>query len=195
TYRELTHRRDLTGAELSSLAERFRTALAPLVESGKLACILAQFPWSFKATSENTEFLAALREVFPGLHLVVEFRNAEWVREEIFAFLRDFELGFCCVDEPRLPGLFPPIARATSAIGYVRFHGRNAAKWWRHAEAWERYDYLYSQTELGEWVPRIRALARETESTLVLMNNCHAGHAARNALQLRRMLGGPSSAD
>jgi len=190
-YRDLTHRRDLTGAELSSLAGRLRAALAPLAERGKLACLLAQFPWSFKATSENTEFLAALREAFSGLPLAVEFRNAEWVREDLFVFLRDFDLGFCCVDEPRLPGLFPPLARATGPVGYVRFHGRNATKWWRHSQAWERYDYLYSQAELGEWVPRIQALARETASTLVLMNNCHAGQAALNALQLRRMLGIP----
>lgn len=188
-YKDLTHRRDLTGAELTECAKRFRAGLQPLLAQDKLGCVLAQFPWSYKATSENFEFLAALREELSDLPLVVEFRNLEWVREETFSFLRDFKLGFCCVDEPRLPGLFPPIALATSDLGYVRFHGRNAAKWWRHEEAWERYDYEYSQAELEEWLPRIRRLSEETTQTFVLMNNCHAGQAARNALQLLALLG------
>ncbi len=43
--------------------------------------------------------------------------------------------GFCCVDEPQLPNLLPPLAAVTSKIGYVRFHGRNSAKWWQHERA------------------------------------------------------------
>jgi len=187
-FRDLTHREDLTGADLTRLGDDFRKALAPMVDQQKLGCILAQFPWSFKATPEHTEYLAALKEALPGLPMVIEFRNVEWVREEVFQFLRDFGLGFCCVDEPRLRGLFPPLALATSELGYVRFHGRNAAKWWRHEEAWQRYDYNYSEAELEEWLPRIRRVAAETERTFVLMNNCHAGQAVQNAIKLQALL-------
>jgi hypothetical protein len=28
-------------------------------------------------------------------------------------------------------------------------------KWWRHDEAWERYDYTYGDEELQEWIPKI----------------------------------------
>ncbi|MGE5598853.1 MAG: DUF72 domain-containing protein, partial [Bacteroidota bacterium] len=187
-YQELTHRRDLAAGELQRLADEFRQALAPLQDAGKLGCVLAQFPWGFKAFPENLEFIAALRQVLPGVPLVIEFRNAEWVKKETFLFLRDFDLGFCCVDEPSLRGLFPPIAVATSSIGYIRFHGRNAAKWWRHKEPWERYDYLYSPEELRAWVPKIRTVAGSTAQTYVLMNNCHAGHAAVNARMLQTIL-------
>ena len=191
-YREFTHRPDLTGRELDRLAGEFKEALAPLREAGKLACLLAQFPWRFRPKAENTEYLAVLREVLADLPLVIEFRTADWVRKEIFDFLTDFNLGFCVVDEPRLPGLLPPVVRATSDLGYVRFHGRNAAKWWQHNAAGERYDYLYSEEELAEWVPRLRELERQTSSTFVFMNNCHAGHAVRNALLLKTMLSGNS---
>lgn len=187
-YKELTHRRDLLADELTRLADAFRHALEPLQEAGKLGCVLAQFPWSFRATPESLEFIAALQASLPGLPMVIEFRNVEWVKKETFVFLRDFGLGFCCVDEPRLRGLFPPLALATNTIGYIRFHGRNAAKWWRHEEAWERYDYDYSQAELAEWIPRIRKVSARTERTFVLMNNCHAGYAVQNALRLQAML-------
>jgi len=188
TFKDLTHRRDLTGPDLQKLAADFRSALRPLQEEKKLGCVLAQFPWSFKSTTENSEFLAALRDVLPDLPVVIEFRNVEWVRDETFQLLRDFELGFCCVDEPRLRGLFPPLALATSHLGYIRFHGRNGAKWWRHDEAWERYDYNYAEAELKEWVSRIREVARLTTQTFVLMNNCHAGYAVVNARQLQALL-------
>ena len=189
-FKDLTHRRGLTGLELRKLAADFRSALEPMQDGEKLGCVLAQFPWSFKAVPENSEFLAALRSVLPDLPLVIEFRNVDWVRDETFQMLRDFDLGFCCVDEPRLRGLFPPLALATNGLGYIRFHGRNAAKWWQHEEAWERYDYNYAEGELKEWVPRIREVARATTQTFVLMNNCHAGYAAQNALQLQALLAG-----
>ena len=90
-----------------------------------------------------------LPERLAPLPLVAEFRNREWLSEETFADLRRQGVGFCCVDEPRLPGLIPPVAEATSEIAYVRFHGRNAAKWWEHKEAYERYDYTYKRGGAG----------------------------------------------
>jgi hypothetical protein len=40
-----------------------------------------------------------------------------------------------------LPGLLPSLVVATGPIAYVRFHGRNAAEWYQHEQAWERYNY------------------------------------------------------
>ena len=189
TFKDLTHRRDLPGAEMKGLAGQFMTALSPLRDAGKLGCVLAQFPWSFKASPENFEFIAELQSALTGADLVIEFRNLDWVKEETFSFLRDFGLSFCCVDEPGLLGLFPPLGLATSEnLSYIRFHGRNSAKWWKHEEAWERYDYHYSQAELTEWLPKIKDLAGKTRDTYILMNNCHAGYAAQNAKLLMTLL-------
>ena len=166
----------------------FLTALTPLREAGKLGCVLAQFPYSFHLTSENRNYLARLRAGMGELPVVVELRNANWVRDETFELLRTLQLGFCCVDEPQLRGLMPPIAVATGPVAYVRFHGRNAAKWYDHDEAWERYNYSYSENELREWVPKIRELDTQVPLTLVYFNNHYVGQATKGARDLTQLM-------
>jgi uncharacterized protein YecE (DUF72 family) len=183
-HKDMTHSEDF----LPESFRAFRAALEPLTEMGTLGCVLGQFPWSFKATPDNRDALERFRAELADLPVVVEFRNSGWVTEETFELLRDLEFGFCCVDEPRLKGLMPPVVRATSPIGYVRFHGRNAAKWWQHQHAYERYDYLYSEEELSEWVPRVRELAEETERTYLFFNNHYEGKAGQNAQMMAQLL-------
>jgi uncharacterized protein YecE (DUF72 family) len=181
---ELTHERE-------GNAEAFPTfvqAMTPLIERGKFGCVLAQFPYSFHPSAENRAYLKAFREWMSDLPVVVEFRNAQWLTPQTFELLEEHELGFCCVDEPRLKGLIPPIAKATSRVAYVRFHGRNARKWWQHDEAWERYDYTYSPEELQEWVPKIKELDAQAEQTFAFANNHWQGQAVDTARQLRLLL-------
>ena len=184
--RTLTHERDKATPEEFA---RFVEGVQPLIAEEKFGCVLAQFPYSFHATPENHGFLRRLREGMGELPVVVEFRNARWLTDETFALLREQGLGFCCVDEPRLKGLIPPVARATGPVAYVRFHGRNAKKWWRHDEPWERYDYTYSDEELREWAPEIRGLAEEAETVYCFANNHWEGQAVSTARQLGLLLG------
>ncbi len=180
----MTHQRNATQADFDD----FIAALSPLREQGKLLCTLAQFPWSFKLNQRNVDYLKHLRLMLPDLPVVIEFRNDTWMRDETFAFLREADFGFCCVDQPRLKGLIPPVTELTSSIAYVRFHGRNAKKWWRHDEAWERYDYLYSREELAEWVPKTAELASASEATCVFFNNHYSAQAVQNAMEFAEML-------
>lgn len=180
----LTHRREGT----TSALPLFREALRPFEEAGILGCVLAQFPYSFRNVPENREHLLRLRDGFNPIPLVVEFRHRGWIREEVFRLLMEHAIGFCSVDEPKLPNLPPPVVKATSQIGYVRFHGRNQASWWEHKEAWERYDYLYSEEELKEWVPKIKTLAQATEKCFVFFNNHPKGQAIQNAQMMIRLL-------
>lgn len=175
----------------------FVEALRPLREDGKLACILAQFPHSFRPSPGAWEYVAALRDGLAGCPVVVEFRHKSWVSEETFTRLKDLGLGYCCVDEPKLSGLMPPTIRATGPVGYVRFHGRNAAKWWNHEAAWERYDYTYPENELGEWIPGLGELAAATDVVLVYANNHYRGQSVEALRTLRKLLAetwGPSHA-
>ncbi|HBV98409.1 MAG: hypothetical protein JL50_20230 [Peptococcaceae bacterium BICA1-7] len=183
-YQSLTHQRSDNRQDFALFAE----ALQPLVEAGKLGCVLAQFPQSFRLSGANVAYVKDLAKGLEGLPIVVEFRHGEWVREDIFLFLTEQGLGYVCVDEPRLKGLMPPESRATSKIAYVRFHGRNSEKWWNHKESYERYDYLYSKEELAEWVPGISGLARRAETVYVSMNNHYRGQAVVNGRMLRDML-------
>jgi len=181
---ELTHGRE----ENQDAFRQFIEALKPVQDAGKFGCVLAQFPWSFRPSPENRTYLEFLRQQFGDLPVVVEFRSAGWITEETFDLLCRLRLGFCCVDEPRLKGLIPAVARATGPVAYVRFHGRNAAKWWKHEQAWERYDYTYREEELREWVPKIRDLAQGSETVYVFANNHWQGQAVTTAKQLRMLL-------
>jgi uncharacterized protein YecE (DUF72 family) len=185
-YRSLTHE---AGSENERDFAVFLASLQPLLGSGEFGCVLAQFPTSFHNTPENRSYLAAFRDWFAEIPLVVEFRGREWLEGAVFDYLREREIGFCAVDEPQFKSLLPPVAVATSPIGYVRFHGRNYQKWWKGGEGGkERYDYLYKQEELEEWVPKITQVAAETQRVYVFMNNCYQGQAATNAVEVRELL-------
>ena len=182
--KQMTHERE-NNAEVFKV---FQEMLRPLIERGKMGCVLAQFPNSFRFNARNRDYVEGFREKMGDLPVVIEFRNAGWLREDVFSWLRRYELGFCCVDEPQLPKLLPSIAEATSKIAYIRFHGRNKEKWWQHEHAYERYDYTYSPEELEEWIPKIRNLDQTAEKTFVFANNHWRGQAVSTIRQLRMML-------
>ncbi|MDP2871035.1 MAG: DUF72 domain-containing protein [Bacillota bacterium] len=192
-FRGMTHELPEDPGDIPATFHQFLEALRPLHDNGKLGCVLLQFPWAFRCGGDSREYLETCAELLRDVPTVVEFRNSEWVadpvREDVLGDLRRMGFGFCAVDEPRLKGLMPPLAATTSPIGYVRFHGRNAAKWWKHEAASERYDYLYTAAELSEWTGKIERLAQETDKTYVFFNNCHAGHAATNAAMMAGLLG------
>lgn len=183
-YKSLTHERSNNAKDF----KEFTGALKPLAGAGKLGCVLAQFPQSFRLTGGNVAYLREIGRQFEGFAVSVEFRHREWLREDIFDFLSAQGLGFVCVDEPQLKGLAPPVARVTGPVAYVRFHGRNYEKWWNHRESYERYSYLYSEEELGEWVPKIMNLARQAPKVYISMNNHYRGQAVINARMIRDML-------
>lgn len=180
----MTHERSATPQDYVEYLE----ALKPLQAENKLACILAQFPFSFHNAQANRAYLSRLREGFGEVPVVVEFRNVEWIKDAVFALLRTLHLGFCCVDQPRFESLVPPVAVATSDWAYLRFHGRNSDKWWEQEEAWQRYDYTYKREELAEWVPKVQKLATQAKHTAIFFNNHYSGQAPTNALQFEEML-------
>ncbi len=166
--------------------KKFRYGLSPLIEEKKLACVLAQFPYGFFPNRENLGYLQEFKEEMGDIPLVVEFRNKSWLKEETFQLLEKKEVGFCVVDEPKLPQLMPYYPRATSEIGYFRFHGRNPN--WFNVPLKVRYDYLYREEELKEFVPGIQDISRRTAKTLIFFNNCYSGSAAKNAAQMAKLL-------
>ncbi|NPV52672.1 MAG: DUF72 domain-containing protein [Firmicutes bacterium] len=185
-HKSMTHEVDLKAPQ--EAFKQFLMGIAPVIESKKIGCVLLQFPWGFKNSPENLDYIRRLPELIPEIPIVVEFRNISWLKEDIFAVLQAEGLGFCAVDEPRLRGLVPPIIKVTSRVAYIRFHGRNAEKWWKHEQPWERYNYLYSEEELKEWIPRIKHLDSLVDITFVFFNNCHKGHAVKNASILQAWL-------
>jgi uncharacterized protein YecE (DUF72 family) len=183
-HRSLTHE---VGESLPADIRTFREGIGPLVESGRLAAVLLQFPYSFHYTPDSRRHLAVLCEAFAGLPTAAEFRGSEWQRESVYEGLRKWNTAFVNVDAPRLQRLPDPGEQATSELGYARFHGRNRAAWWQGDNA-TRYDYLYSAAELEEWVPRLERLLARVKLALVIFNNHPGGQAVVNARQLAARL-------
>jgi len=167
----------------------FFECLEPVRRSGKLGAVLAQFPGSFRPNRDALGRLELLRREWPGIRLVAEFRHRDWQKDSVLRIVRALDIGWCNVDEPRLDSLMRPESQATSTTGYIRFHGRNASKWWKQERtSAERYDYLYSADELVEWLPRIAEVADNTDETYVFFNNHRNGQAATNAYQMAELL-------
>ena len=86
----------------------------------------------------------------------------------------------------------PPVALATASPAIIRFHGRNRANWEaKDLPAGERFNYLYREDELKEWLPRIRALTREAAVVHLIFKNKHADFPVRNAREMQALLGLP----
>ena len=168
---------------------RFWAGVRPLADSGKLGCLLAQFPNSYRPNRETVDHLRRLRSAWPSPDLVVEFRHSDWVDPRADALLERHRLATCIVDEPNLPGLMPTHLKVTARPAYVRLHGRNAEQWYQHSEAWERYDYCYGTAELEAWVTPAKELADSADDLYVFFNNHYEAQAVVNARELGRLLG------
>jgi uncharacterized protein YecE (DUF72 family) len=166
----------------------FRDGIGPIVTSGRLGAVLVQFPWSFRACEESQRWLAGLVDAFGDLPLVVEVRHASWNEAGFYLFLAERHVGIANIDQPVFPRSIGPSARVTSAVGYVRLHGRNYENWFREdAGRDDRYDYLYSREELDGWLKRIRRVGQSSQKTFVIANNHFGGQALANALELKHM--------
>jgi len=188
-HRRFTHERDL-GQEA---IDEFKNGIYPLKRAGKLGCVLMQFPWAFRFTSENREFLIRLRRAFHEFPLAAEMRHASWLLEEAVGVFIDYRIGFCNVDQPEYMRAMPPTAVLTSSVGYFRFHGRRMYPGFQQFDFTRPVkggsDYLYSPFELNEWRGRIQRVAAHAERTFVVLNNDAAGRSVVNALQMQSLLG------
>jgi uncharacterized protein YecE (DUF72 family) len=194
TEKNNLYSRDLTEELRDELWNRFERALLPLDSAGRLGVVLFQFPPWFYPGNEQREYILSCKERLPQYRIAVEFRHNSWLNEKnvdrTLSFLRENDLPYVCVDEPQgFKSSMPPLAEATSEIGLVRFHGRNREVWEKKGiSATERFNYLYTEKELKEWVPRIEELASKTRQLHVLFNNCYADKAVVNAGQMKMMV-------
>ncbi len=188
-WQRFTHQRDTAWSLLE--VSLVREPLEALGESGRLGCLLAQFPWSFKRTRESREWLEDLVGAFGDFPLAVEVRHSSWNVPEFYASLAERGVGVVNIDQPVFKNSIKPGARVTADVGYIRLHGRNYENWFsENAAPHERYDYLYSAEELKPWIDRIHEVAQRARDTYVIANNHYRGQAAVNAAMLRKLYSG-----
>lgn len=211
--RLLTHE---IGTDWQTAAKDFKAALEPLNEKERLSAVLFQLPESFHYTNDNRIYLAKLIGEFEGFPVMVEFRHKEWIRESVFEGLEKRKAGIVFCDMPQLKNLPDGTVMKTPFIGsnaYIRLHGRNEGAWYAHAPKVQtsitsvhangakatytvgdspngctRYCYDYSDEELAQFVPIVKAAVKEGKKVQVYFNNHPNGSGAKNAISLKKMI-------
>ncbi len=176
------------GSPLHPDAGLFAESIAPLAESGKLAVLLAQFPGAFRPNDATRDHLRVLRDAFPDVALAVEFRHRDWQTNDTLELLASLDLAWTNVDEPHFDTLLRPASDVTGPVGYVRFHGRSAATWWKPDTPGDRYTYDYSIEELEPWSERVLDIAGAAPETFAFFNNHRFGSATIDARKLAALV-------
>jgi uncharacterized protein YecE (DUF72 family) len=195
-WQRLSHERK--AADESSLAtdcEEVRSSMAPLAEAGILGAVLIQFPWKFRCTPENQDYLERLFRHLRCFPLALEVRHAGWDKKEFYDFLREHDVAFCNIDQPVIGKSIRLGEHATARIGYFRLHGRNYANWFREDAGRDaRYDYLYTKEEIHQLSGRIQKVHQSAAETYAITNNHFRGQALVNAMEILEELDGVAPA-
>jgi uncharacterized protein YecE (DUF72 family) len=146
-----------TVGKFLKVAERLKTFLGP---------ILVQLPPHWKANAERLDaFLAAAPR---SQRWAIEFRNPDWLKDEVYKVLERHDAVLCIHDmienHPRV---------LTANWTYLRYHG-------------ERYSGSYSRQKLaaeGRWIRGQRAAGVDV---FAYFNNDAQGFAVKNAAELKR---------
>ena len=184
-WQVFTHERRLDTAELA----QFRAGLEPLLASGRLGVLLAQFPYSFHNTEENRHYLLKLKALWPDFPLAVEVRHRSWQQRALREFLGEAGLEFVNIDQPLVSYPMGATRWVTGTKGYLRCHGQREESWFEFGEdRGARYDYLYGPEELAELAERTRELMEKAKEVYVIFNNHPKGQAVANGLELLHIL-------
>ena len=168
--RYMTHVKRL--ADLPVAIARYFERIEPLTETPKLGPIVWQLPANFHR--DDDRLASALRALPPGRHCF-EFRHPSWFVPDVYALLREAGAALVIGDTPDRPFQSHEM---TAGWTLVRFHqGRRGRRG------------NYSATELDEWAERIAGWRRRVE-VYAYFNNDWEAFAVRNAIALRRRVGG-----
>ncbi len=184
--RTFTHERAQFPANAD--ADAFKAAIAPVQQAGQLGPLLIQFPWSFRFEPSAVDWLQRVRDAFCDHDRAIEVRHSSWAAPEALDAIRRAG-GICNIDQPLLRDHLGRMHLVFGRTAYVRLHGRNADNWFRDDQpAYERYNYLYSDSELREWLDGLRRMLLEADDVYAITNNHYRGQAVANAIELRAML-------
>jgi len=185
---------DVLAQVTASDIDDFRAGIEPLAVAGKLGALLAQFPASFKSSSESRDYLTRLLHVFREYPVAVELRHRSWSDDlgETLSLLNSFGAAFVQIDEPKFRlSIRQNYLPNVTGFYYMRLHGRNAAAWWRHEKSEDRYNYLYSADELREFSDVAGAAKDLVKKSYLYTNNHFSAKSVVNAVMLKAQLGQP----
>jgi len=163
--RFLTHNKKLKDPE--NALQNFLPRTEALKE--KLGPILFQLPrWRV-----NVERLEAFLRALPRQHqYAFEFREPSWNTEAVYATLRRHNAAYCIFE---LDCFTSPL-EVTADFAYVRLHGPGG-----------KYQGCYTGATLRQWTKWIEQWSK-LRAIYMYFDNDQAGYAARNALELKRLV-------
>ena len=170
----------------------FRRGLDPLASAGRLGALLAQFPPSFKDDPPSRDYLEQLLRALADYPVAVELRHKSWSDRigETLTLLNGFKAAWVQIDEPKFQfSIRQNYLPNVTGFYYMRLHGRNAAKWWRHDTSEDRYDYLYSADELKEFTETADAARQLVKKLYLYANNHFSAKSVANATMIKEQLG------
>jgi uncharacterized protein YecE (DUF72 family) len=179
-HQEFSHQHHLAGAA------EFGSAMEAIQQEGRLLALLCQYPQQFHFTSQNLQRLETLADQFAGYSLAFEFRHRTWHNPGVIDWLRQRQLHIVSVDVPDIPNLFPRVLVQSSRLIYIRLHSRRKDAWYTDDKS--RYDYLFSDQEMLEWLEALAKAEGKADKALLLFNNCFSSQAALNALRVKELL-------
>src|SRR5947209_11968718 len=137
-HQRITHIKRLTDVEQD--VDAFFASLQPLLHARKLGPVLFQLPPNLKADAERlAKFLNALPKDATS---AIEYRNATWFNEQIYALMRNHNVALCIAesDDLAVPEVF------TATFAYYRLRKSN-----------------YTDEEIEQIEQRLRTAAQEHE--------------------------------
>jgi uncharacterized protein YecE (DUF72 family) len=182
--------------EKAMIAE-IRRALEILRGHDKLGAILLQLSPGFSPRKHELGELDDLLGAFADYQLAIELRNRNWVDgenlEATLEFLRAHSATLVSVDAPAEEHftIMPPDLDAITnpELAYLRLHGRDARAYTTGKTVAARFNYNYSDEEIGEVAERAGNLAKEASEVHVVFNNNALDYAPHAALRMRAALG------
>jgi len=174
--------------------DEFRAAIDPLAKAGKLGALLAQFPASFKNEPASRGYLEWLLEAFKDYPVAVELRHRSFSDDpaETLQLLGEHGAALAQIDEPKFRFSIRQDRLANvKTFYYMRLHGRNAEQWWKHEKSEDRYNYLYSASELEPIVDAAEEASRDVKKTYLYANNHFSAKSVANAANIKHKLGQP----
>jgi uncharacterized protein YecE (DUF72 family) len=181
----------------SAMIEQCRKSIEILRDAGKLGALLLQLSPAFSPKAHRLDELDDLLGALGQYRIALELRNRNWVEGEqlqaTLDFLRAHGAAFVLVDTPAEKHftIMPPGLNeiTNSGLAYLRLHGRNARAYTTGKTVAARFNYDYSDEEIGEVAERARALAEEAKEVHVVFNNNARDYAPQAAARMRTALG------
>ncbi|MFN2621233.1 MAG: DUF72 domain-containing protein [Chthoniobacterales bacterium] len=181
----------------AAMIEELRRPLQILRGHAKLGALLLQLSPGFSPRKHQLNELDDLLGALAEYRIAIELRNRNWVEgenlEATLAFMRKHSTTLVSVDAPleKHFTIMPPELNAVTnpELAYLRLHGRDAHAYTTGKTVAARFNYDYSDKEIGEVAERAHDLAKDAKEVHVVFNNNALDYAPHAAARMREALG------